>query len=129
MRSVILFWLQLPQHVSKQPECFPSYILCSTTSFISFIGQESKWLLYQYISYIKAICQLNYSNTFSQYGISRRSNSIVILQKFYQCPMWLKGKGYSAWQLLLTWRDPKCIVVLLLWVFPRLFNLILILTS
>ena len=71
---------------------FLSYILCSTLSFISFIGQESKWLLHQYISYIKAICQLNYSNTFSQYGISRRSNSIVMLKKLYQCPMWLRGK-------------------------------------
>lgn len=71
----------------------PSYILCSTPSFISFIGQESKWLLYQYISYIKAICQLNYSNTFSQYGISRRSNSIVTLPKLYKCPMWLRERN------------------------------------
>lgn len=71
----------------------PSYILCPTLSFISFIGQESKWLLYQYISYIKAICQLNYSNTFSQYEISQRSNSIVTLQKLYKCPMWLEERN------------------------------------
>lgn len=101
---------------------FPSYILCSAPSFISFIGQESKWLLYQYISYIKAICQLNYSNTFSQYGISQRSNSIVMLHKLYKCPMWLRGKKYSEWQSLIMWREPS-VLLLYCCVFLDFWNL------
>jgi hypothetical protein len=106
-----------PSMCLKHSDVFPSYILCSAPSFISFVGQESKWLLYQYISYIKTICQLNYSSAFSQGEISQRSNSIVTLQKLHKCPTWLRGTKYSERQSFILERALKCIAGLLLFSF------------